>query len=39
MTREEVIQLLDDYVDYIASPNECELLREIKAIILKRWKA
>jgi hypothetical protein len=38
MTREEVIQLLNDYIDYIASPNECELLREIKQTILTRWK-
>ena len=38
MTREEILQLFRDYIDYIASPRECGLLREMLDIILKRWK-
>lgn len=35
--REKIIQLLDDYQDYICSPHQAETIREIKQIILG-WK-
>jgi hypothetical protein len=38
-----VLEILDCYIDHIASPNECGLLREIRAEVLRicenRWEA
>ena len=38
-----VLEVLNAYIDHIASPNECELIREIKTEVLRmranRWLA
>ena len=32
--RRITLEVLDSYIDHIASPNECDLLREIRRVLL-----